>query len=177
MQETVIYMDKVIKNSIRCKRCGDVIESRGVHEMVWCSCGSCAVDGGREYLRRAYKEEGCYEELSVVEKKYNKLVRDKIPEIIESAGNPCTTEILSDADYLEMIDEKLDEELSEYHKDQNIEELADLLEVIRAAAVARGYSVDELERVRAEKAEKRGGFNKKIKLICVHERVKEKADE
>ena len=113
----------------------------------------------------------------MVEKKYNKLVRDKIPEIIESAGNTCTTEILSDADYLKMIDEKLDEELSEYHKDQNIEELADLLEVIRAAAVARGYSIDELERVRAEKAEKRGGFNKKIKLICVHERVKEKADE
>ena len=67
-------MDKVIKNSIRCKRCGDVIESRGVHEMVWCSCGACAVDGGHEYLRRAYKEEGCYEELSVVEKTYNKLL-------------------------------------------------------------------------------------------------------
>ena len=137
-------MDKVIKNSIRCKMCGDVIESRGVHEMVWCSCGSCAVDGGHEYLRRAYKEEGCYEELSVVEKKYNKLVRDRIPEIIEGTGSTCATEILSDADYLKMIDEKLDEELAEYHKDRSVEELADLIEVIYAAAQARGYSADEL---------------------------------
>ena len=169
MQETVIYMDKVIKNSIRCKRCGDVIESRGVHEMVWCSCGSCAVDGGREYLRRAYKEEGCYEELSVVEKKYNKLVRDKIPEIIESAGNTCTTEILSDADYLKMIDEKLDEELSEYHKDQNLEELADLLEVIYAAAEARGCTRVQLEKIRAEKEARRGAFRERLLLLEVRD--------
>ena len=63
-----------------------------------------------------------------------------------------------------MIDAKLDEELAEYHKDQNIEELADLLEVIRAAAIARGYTIEELERVRAEKATKRGGFAKRILL-------------
>ena len=61
----------------------------------------------------------------------------------------------------------LDEELAEYHKDQNIEELADLLEVIRAAAFARGYTLEELENVRAKKAEKRGGFEKKILLIDV----------
>ena len=63
-----------------------------------------------------------------------------------------------------MIDAKLDEELAEYHKDQNIEELADLLEVIRAAAIARGYSLEDLERVRTEKAAKRGGFEKRILL-------------
>ena len=97
-------------------------------------------------------------------KKYYKLVRDRIPEIIESTGKSCKTEILSDEDYLKMVDAKLDEELSEYHQDQNIEELADLLEVIRAAAVARGYTVEELERVRAEKAAKRGAFEKKILL-------------
>lgn len=96
--------------------------------------------------------------------KYNKLVRDRIPEIIEASGKTCVTEVLSDEEYLKMIDAKLDEELAEYHKDQNIEELADLLEVIRAAAVARGYSVEELEKVRAEKAAKRGGFEKKILL-------------
>jgi len=99
-----------------------------------------------------------------VKKLYNKLVRDRIPEIIETSGKTCTTEILSDADYLRMIDAKLDEELAEYHSDPNIEELADLLEVIRAAAVARGYSLEELERVRDEKAAKRGGFEKKILL-------------
>lgn len=61
--------------------------------------------------------------------KYNKLVRDRIPEIIEASGKSCVTEILTDEVYLKMLDAKLDEELSEYHADQNIEELADLLEV------------------------------------------------
>lgn len=98
-------------------------------------------------------------------KTYNKLVRDRIPEIIEASGAECKTEILSDEKYLEMIDAKLDEELAEYHKDQNIEELADLLEVIRAATIARGYTLEELEAVRAKKADKRGGFEKKILLI------------
>ena len=101
--------------------------------------------------------------------KYNKLVRDRIPEIITADGKACTTEILSDEDYLRMLDAKLDEELAEYHEDQNIEELADLLEVLRAVAVARGYTLDELERVRAEKAKKRGGFEKKILLKTVSE--------
>ena len=70
---------------------------------------------------------------------YNKLVRDRIPGIIETSGKTCVTETLSDADYLLMLDKKLDEELVEYHQDQNIEELADLLEVIYAVAKARGY--------------------------------------
>ena len=100
---------------------------------------------------------------------YDKLVRDKIPEIIEKSGKQCEIEILSDEKYLEMIDKKLDEELAEYHKDKNIEELADLLEVICAATKARGYSIEELEKVRAEKAEKRGGFDKKILLKKVIE--------
>ena len=101
-------------------------------------------------------------------KKYNKLVRDRIPEIIESSGSSCVTEILYDEAYLRMIDAKLDEELAEYHKDQNIEELADLMEVIYAAAIARGYTLEQLEQVRAEKAAKRGAFAKKILLKEVH---------
>lgn len=103
-------------------------------------------------------------------KTYIKLVRDRIPEIIESSGNTCVTEILSDEDYLRMIDAKLDEELAEYHKDQNIEELADLMEVIYAAVIARGYTLEQLELVRAEKAAKRGAFAKKILLKEVIER-------
>lgn len=95
---------------------------------------------------------------------YYKLVRDRIPEIIEASGKTCVTEILPDKEYLKMVDAKLDEELAEYHKDQNIEELADLLEVIYAATVAHGYSIDELERVRAEKTAKRGGFASRILL-------------
>ena len=98
-------------------------------------------------------------------KAYNKLVRDHIPKIIEDSGVECKIKILSNEEYLEMIDAKLDEELAEYHKDQNIEELADLLEVIYAATVARGYTLEELETVRVKKAENRGGFEKKIFLI------------
>ena len=103
-------------------------------------------------------------------RKYNKLVRDRIPEIIESSGNNCVTEILSDEEYLKMLDAKLDEELAEYHADQNIEELADMMEVIRACAGARGYTIEELECVRSDKAAKRGGFEKKILLKAVWER-------
>ena len=98
-------------------------------------------------------------------KTYNKLVRDRIPEIIEGSGAKCKTRILSDDEYIKMVDAKLDEELAEYHDDQNIEELADLLELVRAAAVARGYTLEDLEFVRAEKARKRGGFDEKIFLI------------
>ena len=101
--------------------------------------------------------------------KYSKLVRDYIPEIIEASGKTCVTEILSDDEYIRMIDAKLDEELTEYHKDQNIEELADLMEVIYAAAIARGYTIEQLEEIRAEKAEKRGAFQKKILLVEVTE--------
>ena len=97
-------------------------------------------------------------------KQYNKLVRDRIPEIIESSGRICVTEILSDEDYLRMLDAKLDEEMAEYHADRNIEELADLMEVIRACAVARGFTIEELEQVRAEKAAERGRFEKRILL-------------
>ena len=102
--------------------------------------------------------------------KYNKLVRDRIPEIIDASGKSCVTEILSDEAYLRMVDAKLDEELAEYHSDQNVEELADLLEVIYAAAVARGYTLEQLESVRAAKAEKRGAFANKILLKEVIEK-------
>ena len=102
-------------------------------------------------------------------KYYNKLVRDRIPEIIENNGGKCATEILSDADYLKMLDAKLGEEAAEYHKDQNLEELADLLEVIYAIAIARGYTISDLERIRAAKASERGAFEKKILLKEVWE--------
>ena len=104
-----------------------------------------------------------------MKKTYNKLVRDRIPEIIEGQGKTCVVEILSDEEYLRMVDAKLDEELAEYHTDQNIEELADLLEVIFAAAAARGYTREQLEAVRAQKAEERGGFEKKLLLKEVFE--------
>ncbi len=54
---------KIVSNKIRCKKCGDVIESNSVYDFKWCSCQAVAVDGGYEYLRRLGKEED-FEELS-----------------------------------------------------------------------------------------------------------------
>lgn len=102
-----------------------------------------------------------------MKKIYNKLVRDKIPEIIEKNHQSCDIEILSDDAYLTMLDAKLDEELAEYHADQNLEELADLLEVVYAAAIARGYTIKDLESLRLKKRAERGGFNKKILLKSI----------
>ena len=99
--------------------------------------------------------------------KYYKLVRDFIPEIIQAKGQCCITRVLDETEYLEMIDAKLDEELAEYRKERNIEELADLLEVIYAAAEAKGYSREQLEQVRANKALQRGGFRKRLLLLEV----------
>ena len=103
-------------------------------------------------------------------KAYHKLVRDRIPEIIEADGKTCVTEILPDEQYLEMLDTKLNEELAEYQESKSLEELADLLEVLRAVVKARGWTWEELERVRQDKAAKRGGFEKKILLKEVLEK-------
>ena len=97
-------------------------------------------------------------------KEYNKLIRDRIPEIIEAAGKQCIVEVMNEDEYLEALDCKLEEELAEYQADKSLEELADLLEVMYAVVVARGYSIEELERVRKQKAEKRGGFEKRLRL-------------
>ena len=102
-------------------------------------------------------------------KTYHKLVRDRIPEINQSDGKICVCETLSDEDYISLLDQKLDEELAEYQESKSLEELADLLEVIQAVVKARGWTVEELEQVRAEKATKRGGFEKKILLKEVQE--------
>lgn len=102
--------------------------------------------------------------------KYNKLVRDRIPEIIEADGKTCVCEVLSDEDYLRLLDQKLNEELAEYQESKSLEELADLFEVMRAVVKARGWTMEKLEQVRADKADKRGGFEKKILLKEVEER-------
>ena len=60
---------KIISNKIKCKHCGDIIESKTVHDFKWCSCHTVYVDGGKQYCRRGFKNspEEDYEELSVVE--------------------------------------------------------------------------------------------------------------
>lgn len=95
---------------------------------------------------------------------YNKLVRDRIPRIIRENGQFCVTEVLPQGAYQEKLDEKLAEELAEYRESHDMEELADLMEVILACAAARGCSESELNRIRMEKKQTRGGFSERILL-------------
>lgn len=106
----------------------------------------------------------------MAKKVYHKLVRDKIPDIIRAQGNMCKTRILTDEEYLAMLDLKLQEEMQEYLEKHDPEEMADLLEVIRALALAHGSSMADVERIRAEKARMRGGFEQRILLEEVEER-------
>jgi predicted house-cleaning noncanonical NTP pyrophosphatase (MazG superfamily) len=102
---------------------------------------------------------------------YNKLVRDNIPEVIESTGKSFTTRILNNEEYITELKKKCFEELQEYIQTENnenaIEELADLLEVIHSLAVYHGASLETVEEVRKMKLEKRGSFQKKVFLIEV----------
>ena len=100
--------------------------------------------------------------------KYSKLVRDRIPEIIASSGKTCVCEALSAQRYLEMLGEKLNEELTEYQESKSMEELADLLEMIRAVAETRCSSIKEVEAIHEVKAKELGGCEKRIILqeVC-----------
>ena len=96
---------------------------------------------------------------------YNKAVRDKIPEIIERAGRKCNTKMLSDERFLEKLEEKLSEEIAEYQESKDVEELADILEVIYRISSLKGTTPEQLEKVRKEKASNRGVFEKNLFLI------------
>lgn len=104
---------------------------------------------------------------------YNKLVRDDIPKIIEKTGKEFSTRTLSDEEHIVELRKKLSEELTEYKEaktnQEAIEELADILELIHAATKIHGSSFEQLEEIRKEKAEKRGGFEKRIFLIEVED--------
>ena len=103
-------------------------------------------------------------------KTYNKLVRDKIPEIIKSNGaKSVNTKILNDEEYLESLNKKLVEELNEYLSSGEIEELADLEEVLRAILDAKNTSYKDFEQIRQNKVNKRGAFKDKIFLESVDE--------
>ncbi|SEK34229.1 Predicted house-cleaning noncanonical NTP pyrophosphatase, all-alpha NTP-PPase (MazG) superfamily [Pseudobutyrivibrio ruminis] len=91
-----------------------------------------------------------------------KLVRDKIPQIIQADGKSPIIRTLSDEDYLKELDKKLNEEVAEYQSDKSIEEMADVREVLYAICEARGHSLEELEQVRKEKSDKRGAFKERI---------------
>lgn len=98
---------------------------------------------------------------------YNKLVRDKIPQIIAADGKKAKTRILDDKEYLKELIKKLKEETEELEKEPSIEELADIKEIIIAIREAMGIHAGELEDMRRKKAVERGRFKKKIFLESV----------
>ena len=103
-------------------------------------------------------------------KTYNKLVRDKIPEIIKNNGaKSINTKILNDEEYLIYLNTKLEEELKEYLESGEVEELADLEEVLRAILEAKNTSYERFEEIRQNKIIKRGAFKNKIFLESVEE--------
>ena len=101
---------------------------------------------------------------------YNKLVRDKIPEEIDSElGRKCKYRILNDGEYLKELNRKVLEEANEFIEENSIEELGDLMEVINAIMKLRGYNMKEVNKVMKAKEEKKGAFNNKIFLEYVDE--------
>ena len=95
---------------------------------------------------------------------YDKLVRDRIPEIIEASGNKCEIEVVSDEVALEYLYKKLNEEVGELLEDKNLDEIADCLEVLFAIGDKYGYSEDEVLGRRNEKKLERGGFEDNLIL-------------
>ena len=98
---------------------------------------------------------------------YNKLVRDKIPEVIIAAGKHPVTDVLPEQEMKVALDRKLQEEVQEYLDSHSIEEMADVLEVLHGIAFHMGISWDTIEQERIRKRDERGGFEKGIRLMSV----------
>lgn len=98
---------------------------------------------------------------------YNKLVRDKIPEIIHADGKQAKTRILDEKEYLNELIKKLREEVAEFEENLSIEELADIKEVTIALCEAMNIQADKLEEIRLQKAKTNGRFKNRIFLETV----------
>ena len=96
--------------------------------------------------------------------KYNKLVRDRIPEIIRKRGEVAVIHIASKKEYWKKLKEKLGEETNEFLKASSKDEIVDILEIIHAICDYKKIDMKKLESLRKKKAKERGGFKKKIIL-------------
>lgn len=96
---------------------------------------------------------------------YNKLVRDRIPEIIKKDGGKCKCRIIiDDQEYLDKLHEKLQEEIQEFRTKPSIEEFADVLEVLEGISKFYGFHIEEIKFVKKDKKAKRGGFDRRTVL-------------
>ena len=100
---------------------------------------------------------------------YDKLVRDKNPEMTRQAGKQPVTDTLSHEAMADALDRKLMEEVQEYLESKSVEEMADVLEVLHGIAYHKGISWDDVESARVCKRDERGGFEKGIRLLEVKE--------
>ncbi len=96
--------------------------------------------------------------------KYDKLIRDKIPDIIREKGGTPKYHVAEDDEYWQKLKEKLREEVEEFIKDETKDEIADILEVIEAICDHEAFRMIDIERIKAEKADTRGKFIKRIIL-------------
>ncbi|MEA3248275.1 MAG: nucleoside triphosphate pyrophosphohydrolase [Nanoarchaeota archaeon] len=96
--------------------------------------------------------------------KYNKLIRDKIPDIIKSKGDDCKVHVAREEEYWNKLRLKLDEEVEEFLENPCSEELGDILEVINAIADFKFEGKDNLEKIREMKSLEKGGFEKRFIL-------------
>lgn len=106
-------------------------------------------------------------------KVYNKLVRDRIPEIIKAAGNQCSTEVLSDNEYQQALRQKLIEEAHEAATATGsdfVKELADLYEVIDGLMAIHDIDRDIVMKIQEERRAERGSFNKRFRLLWAETR-------
>ena len=99
---------------------------------------------------------------------YNKLVRDKIPEIIQSEGKTCNTRSLDSEELVQELRNKLIEEVEEYLHDPSKDELADILEVVEGLALTHDLSFDDILQAKEIKRQSRGSFANGIYLECVY---------
>lgn len=99
-----------------------------------------------------------------MERVYNKLVRDRIPEIIKNDGNEPVIRIMEKAEYKQSLFKKLHEEINEFTEDESIEELCDVLEVIDALKTVLGYSDESISEIKSKKQAANGAFNDRIFL-------------
>jgi predicted house-cleaning noncanonical NTP pyrophosphatase (MazG superfamily) len=94
-----------------------------------------------------------------------KLVRDKVPDLLQKSGKKCTVRIVKGPEYIQKLKEKLKQEVDDFIADEAIEELADIIEIVSVLCKSKGVAFEQLEEFRKFKAAERGSYEGGIVLI------------